>query len=238
MRFSTVDYITIASQGNAIEFGDGLDVARDGVGGCSSSTRGLFAGGGDPSLKSEIDYIQISTLGTVFNFGSLSQARRFLYACASPTRGIFGAGITPVFGNTIDFVTISSTGNATDFGDLSRSRRDAASFSSGTRGVFGGGESETSSLIKTNTIDYITISSTGNAIDFGELTLARRGPAGCSTNIRGVFAGGDTGTNPYSNVIDFLTIATIGNAQDFGDLTFTRGLHSGCSDSHGGLGGF
>ena len=238
VRFSTVDYITIASQGNAIEFGDGLDVARDGVGGCSSSTRGLFAGGGDPSLKSEIDYIQISTLGTVFNFGSLSQARRFLYACASPTRGIFGAGITPVFGNTIDFVTISSTGNATDFGDLSRSRRDAASFSSGTRGVFGGGESETPSPIKTNTIDYITISSTGNAIDFGELTLARRAPAGCSTNIRGVFAGGDTGTNPYSNTIDFITIATIGNAQDFGDLTFTRGLHSGCSDSHGGLGGF
>ena len=236
-RYDTIDYVTIASAGGAIDFGN-LSLARDGLGGCSSSTRGVFAGGGTPTLKNEIDYVEISTLGNAVDFGNLTVARRFIYGCSSPTRGIFGAGITPTYDNDIDFVTIASTGNALDFGDLSKSRRDAASFSSSIRGVFGGGESQTPSLVQQKTIDYVTIASTGNAIDFGELEITRRAPAGCSTNIRGLFVSGQQAPGTFTTSIEYVTIATTGSGENFYDLIDKRALFSGCSDSHGGLGGF
>ena len=46
--------------------------------------------------------------------------------------------------------------------------------SSATRGVFGGGTDTD------NTIDYVTILTTGNAVDFGDLTQGRRNAAACS----------------------------------------------------------
>ena len=54
-----------------------------------------------------------------------------------------------------------------------------------------------------------------NAVDFGDLTMARYGGSGCSDATRGVFLGG-SGTE--SNVIDYITIQTLGNATNFGDL--------------------
>ena len=45
----------------------------------------------------------------------------------------------------------------------------------------------------TDTIEYVTIASLGNAIDFGDLTNARSRVGGCSNSIRGVFACGRIG---------------------------------------------
>jgi len=81
-------------------------------------------------------------------------------------------------------------------------------------------------------IDYVTIATTGNAVDFGNLTVALRDRAACASSARGVFAGGEAGA---SNVIDFVEIGTLGNATDFGDLTLARSDFSGCSSNHGGL---
>jgi hypothetical protein len=96
--------------------------------------------------------------------------------------------------------------------------------------LFGGGDSGA----KSNVIDYVTIATTGNATDFGDLTVARYSPAGCSSSTRGLFGGGDS-SGAYSNVIDYVTIATTGNATDFGDLTVARGYLAACSNAHGGL---
>jgi hypothetical protein len=82
-----------------------------------------------------------------------------------------------------------------------------------------------------NTIQYITIATTGNATDFGDLTVGRRQVSGCSSSLRGVFAGGFNGLN----VIDYVTIASTGNATDFGDLTTGRGFSSATSSANGGL---
>jgi hypothetical protein len=41
-------------------------------------------------------------------------------------------------------------------------------------------------------MDYITIATTGNAVDFGDLTVARHNLAGVSNATRGVFGGGYT----------------------------------------------
>ena len=85
-----------------------------------------------------------------------------------------------------------------------------------------------------NHIDYVTISTFGNAVYFGDLTVKKAYNGATSNSIRGISAGGV----PLTNVIDYITISTIGNAQDFGDLTSARYGVSALSDSHGGLGGF
>ena len=56
-------------------------------------------------------------------------------------------------------------GNAVDFGDLTTARAEVGACSSSTRGVFAGSWSPS----KTNTMDYVSIQTTGNAKDFGDL---------------------------------------------------------------------
>ena len=104
--------------------------------------------------------------------------------------------------------------------------------SNSTRAIFGGGNSGSSPNFQ-NVIDYITIASTGDATDFGDLTVARANLASMSNSIRGVFTGGATPGN--NDNIDFVTIASTGDAADFGDLIAAIQSVSGCSDSHGGL---
>ena len=57
---------------------------------------------------------------------------------------------------------------------------------------------------KVDTIDYVTISTLGNATDFGDTTVASgyRNNGSCGDGSRGVFAGGQT-TPTNVNVIDF-----------------------------------
>ena len=100
----------------------------------------------------------------------------------------------------------------------------------GDRGLYGGGSLGSNY----NIIDYISIPSTGNATDFGDLTSARNGAAGVSNVSRGVWMGGNTGS--HSNIIDYVTIASTGNATDFGDLSDARAsCNNGCSSDVRGL---
>ena len=87
------------------------------------------------------------------------------------------------------------------------------------RGVIGGGDWNAGS---DNQLNYITISTTGNAIDFGDLTALVTYAAACSNgnNERGLFGGGNR--SGVTNVIDYITISSVGNAVDFGDLTVAR----------------
>jgi hypothetical protein len=238
-RTNVIQYVTITSTGNAADFGDlavsGATTVAD-LSACSSSTRGVFAGGttvSAPTLTftNVIQYITIATIGNSTDFGDLtSPARAGLSACSSSTRGVFGGGYTPTNVNTIDYITIATTGNAQTFGQLFQPRRFLSACSSSTRGVFGGGASPTI----VNTIDFITIASQGtNASTFGQLSQARSELAACSSSTRGIFGGGRTPTN--QNTIDYITIATTGNATDFGDLTQPRSGLAACSNSHGGL---
>ena len=107
--------------------------------------------------------------------------------------------------------------------------RDPGGLTSSTRGLIGSGTTPS----VTNFIDYITIQTTGNATDYGDLTSANAN-AGCTSNgTRGLWA---LGVNPaVNNSIDYTTIATLGNESDFGDLTRTVYQEDACSDSHGGI---
>ena len=74
---------------------------------------------------------------------------------------------------------------------------------------------------------YITIATTGNAQDFGDLSQARKAVTGCSNSTRGIWSGGYTPT--YVSTMDYATLASLGNAVNFGDSTWTGAYKSGAS---------
>ena len=87
----------------------------------------------------------------------------------------------------------------------------------GARGLNIAGQSPGNTV--TNSIEYITISTSGSAADFGDTTVASFGGASCADSTRGVHF--HSHTPSATNVIDYVTIASTGNATDFGDRTFT-----------------
>ena len=86
-----------------------------------------------------------------------------------------------------------------------------------------------------NIIDYVTIASTGNATDFGDLTVARNKLCCASSSIIAVFAAGENTSGSSVNTIDQITIASTGNATDWGDLPANQENLAACSNVHGGL---
>ena len=248
----TIDYCTIASAGDFIDFGN-LTAAKYAIasGGVSSSTRGVVAGGVNtsPAYINVIEYVQIQTIGNAIDFGDLITTMSNSSGVNSPTRGLFCGGqfpnSTPKNGTTIQSITIASTGNSIEIGDLQAGRYYGAGVCNNVRGVVGGGSIQypgSSPGYNTNSIEFVTIASGGNAVFFGDLTSARSRIASAETHIRGLFIGsvpdGPT-TSAHTNVIDFINISSAGNAQDFGDTTNHENQQlAGFSDSHGGLGGF
>ena len=102
--------------------------------------------------------------------------------------------------------------------------------SSRTRGLFYSGSPGPGP--HRNTIDYITIQTKGNAIDFGDITTHgnQDGASHGSNLTRSVnHQSGD------GNVIEFVTIATTGNTSDFGDMTNGRAPAGGIDNSNGSI---
>jgi hypothetical protein len=235
---NTIDYVTIATTGNATDFGD-LTVGRWNVSSASSSTRGIAAGGTTGNKTNIIDYITIATTGNAIDFGDLVFARLWSSngLASSGTRGVIAGDFSPV-SNAIDYITIATTGNAIDFGDLAYAAGGIGCCSSSTRALFFGGYTDVGGGQNFNIINYVTIATTGNATDFGDLSIAKRAMGGSSSQIRGLLAGGAFGIGAptaSSNVIDYVTIATTGNPTDFGDLTVARESFGGISNCHGGI---
>ena len=221
-KLNLIEFITISTTGNAQDFGD-LTVARGSIFGCSSNVRGVFAGGVSPSQDNTIDFVNIETTGDAKDFGDLSVVAHNGSGASNSTRGVFALGDAPSYSNLIDFITIFAGGNGVDFGDLTQTRDQLGSCASSTRGLFAGGLiTPTPAVNLTNIIDFVTISTTANAIDFGDLLQGGsngiRRCGGLSNATRGLFAGGES-TGAQSNIISFVTIATTGDAQDFGDLS-------------------
>jgi len=235
---NVIEFVTIATEGNATDFGDRIQVGR--LPACASNnTRCVMAsaktGAGN---QDTIDFVEFATTGNATNFGDLTSARTSMcMSCNSTTRGIFSGGYQPSPVNdrinTIEYITFATTGAGTNFGDLTAagSGSSGGTASSSTRGLIGLGFV---SPTQVNTIDFVTIASTGDASDFGDLTRTQSGYGSLSNSTRGVFLGGNDPA--YTNTIDFVLIATTGNASDFGDVSVTQsGLGAAGSDSHGGL---
>ena len=129
-----INYINFTTGGKTISFGSMTGDPRTGhIASCSSSTRGIMAGGESPSPSkvNTITYITLATLGDGVDFGDLTGAKNDHDAVSSSTRGFVVAGNDPSSTklNVIEFVTIATTGNAADFGDLTQARSQPSSCS-------------------------------------------------------------------------------------------------------------
>lgn len=139
---------------------------------------------------------------------------------ASGIRGVFLSGRTGSFAQTtnIEYINSSTLGNGTSFGSMGVATRDRCSngtINNSTRGVVGGGSNAGGTNL--NSIEYITIPTTGNSVSFG--TLANTGVcSSLSNSTRGIFCQSVTATS----AIDYITIATTGNTTSFGTLATSR----------------
>ena len=209
---NTIDYITIESAGNAIDFGDLTYTDNNVCSSTASRTRGMWFGGGtEPNLENDnINYVTIASTGDAADFGNLTQARRGSAAVASATRAVICGGRTPTVVNTMDYVTMASTGNAVDFGDIVGKNDHCSSCSpaaSPTRGILAGGTGTS----QQKDISYITISTLGNDRHFGDLSATTDGVGGCSNSTRAIFRIRE------STTIDSIQIATRGNGTSFAE---------------------
>jgi hypothetical protein len=87
----------------------------------------------------------------------------------------------------------------------------------GTRGVWSGGRVAPAGGYS-DVMDYISVSTLGDAQDFGDLAAARAYIAGgCASGTKGILFGGANG--PLVNTIDKFIFASTGSRGDFGDTS-------------------
>ena len=235
----TIDYYTIASTGNATDFGD-LSSNRNSTQGGGNTTRAIFFAGyawGSGAVN-VIDSVTIATTGDATDFGDASNSIYTHHANVdSTTRSIFFGGYTGSHIDVIEYVTIASRGNATDFGNLDQAQSARSSgLSNGTIGILAGDVGGTSANNQ-----KITIASTGNATDFG--TLQTYG--GTYMAYQGSASPHNPAVQPLDSLpsaigltvgyvdtfIEAIDITTLGNSVAFGDITYYRNASYGGASS-------
>ena len=92
----TIQYINIASTGDATDAGD-LTQARYGNAALASATRAVWAAGTNPSPATYniIDAVEIMSTGNAFDFGDLYATVYYPGGVSNRTRGIYGGGYNP-----------------------------------------------------------------------------------------------------------------------------------------------
>ena len=211
---NAVEYLVIANNGNASDFGDLVRTHETGACGTNGS-RVLFAGGGTGALNGGLNTIQYFTAANTGNstdFGDLVRGGFMLGSnCGDGTRAVFMGvsnygGATEPSTDEIQYVTVATTGKSTDFGDCV-SAGSRVSTGNGYRGV---------GIAGTGAIEFITVATTGDSTDFGDLVNERVNFQTSSDGNRAVVAGG---ASANEDSIDFFVIATLGDSTDFGDLS-------------------
>ena len=180
---NVIDKITIATTGNATDFGD-LTVSRSRLtSGKGGTTRGLFIGGG--STSNVIDYITIAVAGNATDFGDVSSyGSHDIGGAGNDSRVLYAAG-QHTNNNTlkrIEYVNPATTGNGTSFGNVSYWSHMLDGANNQTRACWSGYNTSEPGTSAQNHIEYVTIDTTGDASDFGDLTSSRAYVGGASGN--------------------------------------------------------
>lgn len=166
-----MDYVSISTTGNALDFGD-IGLAKTVYASCSSSTRGIVNRANNPATPRGVyESFTIRTLGNATEFGDVVDFQTVYGGASNATRGIYCGGY---LGNTIQYITMSTLGDAVDFGDLINRGYNQTAANSTTRACFCFYNDYTNvpapSTLKVNVIQSVQIASTGNAVDFGDIT--------------------------------------------------------------------
>ncbi len=101
-------------------------------------------------------------------------------------------------------------------------------------GLYMGGQTAGGDTVY-NDVAKITITSTGDATDFGDLSVAKDSGAAMSSSTRAVYAAGANSSATLINVIEYFTFASASNATDFGDSSAANGYGNGLSNSTRGV---
>ena len=251
---NTIDFNIFASLGNSIDFGD-LSVARFGLSGVQSTTRAVFPGGGNPA--NVIDFVTMASTGNATDFGDIGTSTAYNYFAggSSETRGVFGGGGDPSNASIINYIEIATTGNSQDFGDLTVNRITMAAVSNSNRVCFSSGQQNTPGGPGTNVVDFVTITTTGDATDFGDATTNHGFKTAGHSNGHGGLPLGEFqrpsvtympgtslimlaatgralhmgGGSPNTANIDMFHIPHLGNSTNFGNLVTARAQMTACA---------
>ena len=191
-RILKIDYVEIATVGNALEFGD---LSTHGIRNApiASPTKGVFVGGTPASATrtNEITFVTIASKGNSIDFGGrgLFSGSYSAGGVSNGVRGVYAGGDTDGGKEkSIGYLNLASTGNAQYFGDLSIAGSHHCGTSNHIRGIFNSADQVPNTAVYTNAIEYITISTAGNSIDFGDDVL-NAGRRACTSDSHGGLGG-------------------------------------------------
>ena len=233
---NVMEFITMASIGNATDFGD-LGETVMGLAGYGNNTKWFKSGGSSngswTGYSNRIDTVTIATTGNSSDYADLNTGVNRAAGFSSTTRGITAGGyVSPgAYTALVQQNDLSSGATGTDFGDLTVARSAAGGVDNSVRGSVMGGYDGSS---VTNHIDFMQIATSSNATDFGDLTVARIYIAGVDDSNAGldfsqtqrqsvtympgsgrILSNG--GNAPHGGTIEYTNISTLGNGIDFGD---------------------
>lgn len=190
--------------------------------------RGVFAGGLSGG-KRIIEYINIPTTGNSIEYGELALARDWFTACSSSTRGVFIGGQKDgddQWTNLMDYINFTTGGRADAFGLILAPTNLRGSCSNEIYGVFNAADVPDPS----QSLQYITISTTSYSQFFGDLESSATFGSGCGSYSRGLFMScGNTGVETWN--VRSIDIGTSGSSSTFGDLYYTTQWNSNCCSS-------
>ena len=202
--------------------------------------RVVVAGGnidGSGNATNRMDYYNITSPENASDFGDLLTISRNISAVGNTSRIVFGptdSGSLASTTNVLQYVTPSTLDNASDFGDRTVTYSGCSTTSDGTYGIFAGGSGVTGggAPYSTDVIDYITIATPSNALDFGDLTSSVDDGAAS-----GVISNGTYGilSKPQSDFANYITIATPANATLLTMTASTSGNNAVFSDDTYGV---
>ena len=219
-----LEFVTASTLGNSTFMG--TFTHRSGITGAGSGGKGYYAAGDGNVPGNDIEVVDIANGGNATDTGYDIGNNDNGAAHANSNRWIHAGGQLngAQYTTHIEYFNVPVVANSTTFGSISsQGRTNPTGTGSDTRMLIAGGfyysGSEALDNRVRNDIDYLTIATTGNTTDFGDLTVKRTSTGSTSNNVRAVFIGGFAGTSGRTNTMDYVTIDTTGNATDFGDMS-------------------
>jgi hypothetical protein len=197
-----------------------------------------YQSGGGPPYNNVIQKFPFASDANATDVSDLTSARSGIAGQSSSRFGYSSGGSIPGTTDIIDKFLFFSGANATNVGDLTLAREFSAGQSSDANGYgyTSGGSGYSSIYDVRNIIDKFPFAADTNATDIGNLTIARSGVAGQSSQEYGYSCGGMISGPPQvnTNVIDKFPFSADANATDVGDLTITRETPAGQSSDVSG----
>ena len=175
----SIFYVETSTLGNALDGGNAYDTSITRfMAGAQSPTRGYHFGG-HPATN-QISSFSHASMGKAIRFGDLPNGPSSYKdeVLSNTTKAVIASEAT-TNSKHIAFITLTTEGVSSYFGDLLIGGRCQAS-GTHVRGIFA------HRSVHADTIEYITISTGGNAISFGELSTSTNGGATTSDSHGGL----------------------------------------------------